>query len=411
MWIPINNAIPAERIIEMLDMSEATILLYETDLPKEIYAWAVESGTRLVSIDEVCEPREEFLSSYDENAVAYIMFTSGSTGTPKGVPMTFRNITPFIENFLSILPLKVGDVFSDYHDFGFDLSVFYLFAFPLVHGAISPGIKEAERLMPAKHIVENKITVLSSVPAILSRLRLQGKSGVRETQVRIVFMCGEPFRLDLLQFCYEEMNFKHVYNFYGLTETGVENFHHKCKPSDVEVFSEMGFVPIGQALPHSNVLVGADDELLISGPQVMQEYLGDMDGDRFIEIEGTRWFKTGDRVALYEGEYFCKGRLDNQVKVSGYRIELSDIEAQLRKNILIKEAVCFVVGETERRFIVAACLTDADVDSEMVKADLRKTLPEYMIPRDITWLAEIPLNKNGKIDRVSIKASYEISNG
>lgn len=415
-WVPINPDLPPERAAAMAELAEIDLILTDRPLPEAMVALGIECASlptlaregEAVSFTDCHQDSSSFLA----DDLAYIMFTSGSTGTPKGVPMTHVNYINFIKTALDILPFRQGEeVFADYHDFGFDISIVYLFCAPFVEGAFAPGCTEQERLMPLSHIRSNGVTVLSSVPSLLSRIRMLKKDGVPDIPLQILFMCGEPFRLDLLDYAFRKMDAAHIYNFYGLTETGVENFHHKCTPSDVERFENQGYVPIGKPLPGNGIHFTEDDELMLSGCQLTPGYLGGVEAQRFQEIDGTRWYATGDKVVEQEGFYFCKGRLDNQVKISGYRVELMDIEAHLRLIEGIDEAVCFLVDAGGRQFIAAAYVGASEVSPVDCKATLKDKLPSYMAPAILWKLDALPLNKSGKVDRPTLKRQYETKQG
>lgn len=407
-WVPVNPDFPEARVRDMLELAEIDLVLTDREPSDTLGAFLTERGIpalRLARAEAAVPlPFEELPS--DPDAVAYIMFTSGSTGRPKGVPMTHGNYIPFIENALALLPFAEGEVFSDYHDFGFDLSIFYLFCCVLVQGAIAPAMHERDRLMPLDHIRRHGVSVLSSVPSLLSRLMAMYRDQPLETPIRILFMCGEPFRIEQLEYCFDRLGLAHVYNFYGLTETGVENFHHPCRREDVDRFRDAGFVPIGTALPGNEVCVGEDDELWIAGPQLMSGYLGGVGRERFVEHDGIRWFRSGDRVERRDGVYFCKGRLDSQVKVSGYRIELMEIEAHLRSMPAVDEAVCFVTEHGARKYIVAGLNGSRVPGRDDVAAFLVDRLPDYMIPHVVFALQPVPLNASGKVDRPAVVEAY-----
>jgi acyl-CoA synthetase (AMP-forming)/AMP-acid ligase II len=409
-WVPFNPDIPATRNLDMMRLAAPDLLITDRDLPVPLAGHAVESDLDVVTLDDLLkgEPGPAFAldDGFNPDDIAYVMFTSGTTGTPKGVPMTHANYINFINNAVEILPLRKGDVFSDYHDFGFDLSIFYLFCCVLTGGAFSPGLKEVERLLPLNHIRENGVTVLASVPSIVSRIRVMQRDGYVETPIRVLFMCGEPFRLDLLDYCLNNLKVPHVYNFYGLTETGVENFHHPCSADDFERYGDIGFVPIGTPLPGNMARISDEGELLLAGSQLTPGYLGGIGDDHFTIIDGVRWFHSGDRVMERDGVVFCKGRLDWQVKVGGYRIELMDIEAHLRSLAGVDEAICFVEAEAEHSFIVAVLSGARVLEVSDVRASLKDKLPGYMIPAAVIATDKMPLNKSGKIDRLAVKTRF-----
>ncbi len=409
-WVPVNPDLPPARQVDMLKLARPKVILSDRPLTGELAAYARAAHIEVALLDDLTQggDREPFdPSGFQASDLAYIMFTSGSTGVPKGVPMTHANYINFVNTALDILPFEKGDVFSDYHDFGFDLSVFYLFCCPLSEGAFAPALTDRDRLFPLDHIKRNKVSVLSSVPSLLSRVMAYAKEPAEDLPLRILFMCGEPFRLEQLEYCSEKLGIAEVHNFYGLTETGVENFHHACSPDDVARFRHMGYVPIGKPLPGNRIRVTDERELWLSGPQVTPGYLGGVSTDRFAEAEGATWFRTGDKIVETDGVYFCKGRLDQQVKFNGYRVELMDIEAHLRQMEGVGEAVCFLDGVEGREFLVAGLHGPGKTGRDEVRDFLANRLPGYMVPGDVFHLAEVPLNQNGKIDRPAVRRLYE----
>ena len=399
-WVPMSPDQSLARNLEILKITSAKLVLSDCPLP-ELFQTFVDQHTipviYLNTIHESIDDLEIKLPDLDENEVAYIMFTSGSTGTPKGVPMTHANY------------IKQGDVFSDYHDFVFDISIFYLFCCPLTGGAFAPVVTQEDRVLPLRFMIENKVTVWSSVPSAISRIQSWQPEEKHDASVRIMFLCGEPFSLRVLRYCREKMSIKHVYNFYGLTETGVENFYHECRPEDLEMYEEFGFVPIGRPLPGNEVRVTEDKELLVGGVQVTPGYVGGIGCERFSVIDGERWFHTGDIVERYGEEYFCKGRMDSQVKLSGYRVELMDIEANIRRFGSIDEAVCFISEIGTRKMLNAAIKPgrNSSVDIGDLKKFCSDNLPSYMVPHKFFICNEMPVNNNGKIDRRKIKEEFE----
>lgn len=407
-WIPVNPMQPEDRNLHILELSEATTILCDRPLPDKLCVFAEEHGIQVVSIAEVLSSDNRAklkLGSFRKDDIAYIMFTSGSTGIPKGVPMTHLNYINFVRNALAILPFAKHEIFSDYHDLGFDISIFYLFCVILTESALAPVLKDEERFFPLDNIISNKVTVWSSVPSALSRVMMLRPDDQISTAIRIMFLCGEPFNLNVLRYCYDNMQLQHVYNFYGLTETGVENFFHCCDRDDLTRYREKAFVPIGKLLPGNDMRITSDKELLLTGCQITPGYLGAIGKDRFQFIEGRRWYHTGDIVEYHEGVYFCKGRLDAQVKIHGYRVELMDIEVHIKVLPQVKEAVCFLDSEEHQRLVCALYLS-AEINFAAISAHLLQRIPPYMIPKTFFVLPDVPTNQNGKIDRKAIKENY-----
>lgn len=413
VWVPMTPEQALGRNRDIMELTEATLLLSDDSLPEELATLAAQRGIRVMSFAEILagEPLAGELPAFKPDDEAYIMFTSGSTGRPKGVPMTHANYIPFVLNALDILPLGQGEVFSDYHDFAFDISIFYLFCAPLSGGCLAPVTSLADRVLPLRFIRENAVSVWSSVPSVMARIAQAHPDIPPLGELRVAFLCGEPFSLPVLRYCQEVLGIPHVYNFYGLTETGVENFHHACRIDDVERYAEYGFVPIGQPLPGNAMAVTEDKELLLSGPQLTPGYLGGVGNERFELRDSQRWYHTGDIVEEHQGVWFCKGRLDSQVKLSGYRIELMDIEVHLRRQPGVAEAVCFIEESRGRRRLagVVKPVADCMLDTDALRHQLAAELPAYMVPARLVEVADIPLNANGKIDRRQVRELHGAS--
>ena len=412
IWIPLTSEIPESRNLAIIKIAEPEIILTDRVLPRSLLEYAHSKGINVFELNKLIagDNKAEFeVENFNKDDNAYIMFTSGSTGIPKGVPVTHENYVNFIYNAIRILPFNKNEVFSDYHDFGFDISIFYLFCCILTEGAFAPIIKPEDAVLPINHIIKNNVTVWATVPSVISRLKMFDKNDILNIPVKIMFLCGEPFRLDILEYCFKNLRIKNVYNFYGLTETGVENFYHACRPDDLFEYKDVGFVPIGRPLPGNQIHITDENELLLSGNQVTPGYLGGVSAEKFEMLDGLRWYHTGDAVMKYKDVYFCKGRLDSQVKISGYRVELMDIESHLRRIDGIEEAVCFVEKMRGRDLLVAAIKTKNKIEEHSIQEHLKTNLPSYMVPKEFLYLDTVPLNKNGKIDRKNVRELWQNS--
>tara|TARA_Y100001960_G_scaffold326661_1_gene411446 strand:+ start:1052 stop:2407 length:1356 start_codon:yes stop_codon:yes gene_type:complete len=411
IWLPMSPENPHSRNIETLDQANPFLLIHEGKaLPEPLSMYCTENKIGTLSFDEALagkEEREFDPSGFNKDDIAYIMFTSGSTGAPKGVPMTHENYINFVNNVLQILPFGENEVFADFHDFAFDISIFYLFAFPFVGGAISPIMEQKDKVVPINHIVENAVTVWASVPSVINRIKILRPNDQVETAIRIMFLCGEPLKFDVLTYCFDNLGLQNVYNFYGLTETGVENFYHPCHPEDSNKYEKYGMAPIGTPLPGNSVKISDDKELLIGGCQVTPGYLGGGSSEKFENFEDIRFCKTGDIVEEYDGVYFCKGRMDSQVKLSGHRVELMDIEVHIAKQDNVDQVVCFLDEKKGHSTLVAAIKPLGELDFKSIQKALEKELPSYMIPKDHMIMKIIPQNNNGKVDRKKIQKRYQ----
>ena len=409
-WVPINPDLPENRNVEMFGLAMPEIVLADRDLPPLLAAAAENCGAEVISLQEVesAPVGPEFdTSSINKDDISMIYFTSGSTGTPKGVPLTHENYILNVRNALKITEIDPGEVFADYHDLGFVISIPILFCCIMSQGAFAPAVDKKDMMLPMNNMRENGVTVLISVPSTMARIRQMLPNGFEEKKLKVVIMCGEPLHLDILEYILSKLKVTRAFDFYGSTEVAPWTFCHKCSSDDIDKFDAFGVVPIGKPIRGNIAKIAEDDELWVAGPQITPGYLGGVGQDAFVHLEGERWYRTGDKVVLHDGHYLCKGRLDSQVKIGGYRIELMDTEAHLRSLDGVQRAICFVEGEGAQKSIVAALHATRDIGLGEVREHLKSRLPGYMIPRKSFVIKDLPLNKSGKVDRLAIRADYD----
>lgn len=409
-WVPMNPDIPPGRNLEMLQLANPALILTDRALPAAIQDYVDKNGVVVERLSNLVGGNEQApfdVEGFDKDAFSMIYFTSGSTGVPKGVPITHENYILNVQNILRIVPVQDGDVFADFHDLAFVISVPIIFPCIMKRGAIAPAIDKQDMFMPVKNIMENGVDVLITVPSTMARIRQLNREGLPGAAFNAIVLCGEPLHLDILAYCLEKLPVNNVYNFYGSTEVAPWTFYHRCNNDDPLRFAKYGYVPIGKPIEGNEIKI-LDEELLVSGPQITPGYLGGISADKFPVIDGKRWYCTGDKVFEDEDGFFvCKGRLDSLVKIGGYRIELSDTESHLRGLEGVEAAVCFVDGSDERQFIVAAVHTKRTIDLKEMRSFLEDRLPAYMVPRKLFLMNNPPLNKSGKIDRIAIRELYE----
>lgn len=407
-WVPFNPDLPDDRNRRMFELAAPDLVLTDRPLPDSLVHVAEMTRTSVLDLSQACAgtPAAKFdTDSIRPDEIAVIYFTSGSTGEPKGVPVTQASLARNVNNILNALDLRTGEVFADYHDLAFIISIPIVFPCLLCEGAIAPATSKADSFLPTKHLIRNKVTVLISVPSTMSRVRRASPEGVEGLDLKVVVMCGEPFHLDLLRYCFDHIRMEKLFNFYGSTEVGPWTFHHPCLAEDDTRYAAHGMAPIGTPLP-GNLVCIEDGELWCSGPQIMPGYLGGIGRDSIVEKDGALWFRTGDHVRVEDGVFICKGRLDAQVKIGGYRVDLGEPEAHLRRIEGVNAAICFVVGEADDRRIVAVLNSNRALSVAEVRTALKDRLPVYMMPRQVLNIADMPLNKSGKIDRLAVRKWY-----
>lgn len=426
-YVPLNPSFPVDRCREMLLRSGARTLVVD-DEREELVAELLEgvpNPPAVIAADVGPEAIEPVPPRLGGEAIAYLLFTSGSTGRPKGVGVAQRNVVAFLEAVRERYDFGPEDRFSQTFDLTFDLSVFDMFVAWGSGGCLccpSP----AQLISPARFIRDSELTVWFSVPslgAMMRKLRMLKPDSY--PTLRWSLFCGEPLPGELARAWAAAAPASTVENLYGPTEATIACTVQRVRP-ELEGEDEVnGVVSIGAPMGATRTIVvdeslrevepGEDGELLLSGPQVTPGYWLDAEktAAAFVEPPGTEGvhYRTGDRVrrpARPEDPLVYLGRLDHQIKVMGHRVEIGEIEAALREASGIDAAIAVGWPVTESGAGgVAAFLADPDADVRALREELAERLPEYMVPRRIELLAELPLNANGKFDRKAMFAMLE----
>jgi len=341
----------------------------------------------------------------DENDLAYILYTSGTTGRPKGVSISHRNALSFVCWAADATGLNRHDRLANHASFGFDLSVFDLYA--AFHAAASVHLlPSAACYVPSltvDWIRESRVSVWYSVPSALVLMMRQGGllDAAPPPSLRTCLFAGEPFppgELRRLRAAWPEVR---MFNWYGPTETNVCT-SYEVTARDIE---RPGPIPIGTACSGATVRVdaaaaGHPGEIVVSGPTVMLGYWG--------EKQATEPYRTGDlgrEGANGDLEYL--GRLDSMVKVRGYRVETTEIDGVLMSDPAVAEAAVVVIGAGVESRLHAAVVTAVGHDHPTLlrlKALCVSRLPSYMVIDGLTLVDELPRTENGKVHRTALAA-------
>ncbi|MFK7897263.1 MAG: amino acid adenylation domain-containing protein [Myxococcota bacterium] len=437
-YVPLNPTFPADRTRSMLERSGCRALILDAHGEKQIVEVLEGVETPLVLIfperDEVAElakalPGHRVLSArdlapeadwqpkpVDPNGLAYLLFTSGSTGIPKGVMVAHRNVNAFLDAMAERYAVTPDDRLSQTFELTFDLSVFDLFlAWECGARVCIPS--QAQKMLPAKYIQESEISIWFSVPStgvLMSKLRMLKPDAY--PSLRWSLFCGEALPAEIVEAWVDAAPNSVIENLYGPTELTIACTLYRWDPARSKADCELGLVPIGEPYPNMEVLVvgedlkevapGATGELLMSGPQLTPGYWNDPEktAAAFMTPPGKDrlFYRTGDRVRSQNGDapMVYLGRMDNQIKIQGYRVELGEIEAAMREEASVEVAIALGWPVTAAGAdSVAVFISDADADLADLKKRAKARLPSYMAPRAIHHIDAFPLNSNGKVDR------------
>ncbi|MEO3761126.1 amino acid adenylation domain-containing protein [Mycobacterium sp. B14F4] len=405
-YLPIGADQPVERTARILATSGVSAVLVCGG------AGPVQLGVPAIAVaDAVRHEGDGPVGPVDPNALAYVLFTSGSTGEPKGVELTHDAVMNTVEVVTDRFGLDATDRSLALASLEADMSVLEIFAILRAGGAVVV-VDEDQRRAPdvwARLIAEHSVTFLNWMPGWLDMLLEVG--GDRLRSLRVVLLGGDWVRPELIRRLRHSAQGVRAAGLGGATETAVHGTI--CEVDDLPV--HWTSVPYGMPLPNNVCRVVAADgtdcpdwvpgELWFSGRGIARGYRGrpDLTAEKFVEHDGRRWYRTGDLARYWpDGTLEFVGRIDHRVKISGYRVEIGEVEAALKRVPGVDAAVAAVVpGEREA---LAALVRSGDpaVDAQTVAAVLTGLVPAHMIPKVIVIAGTIPFTVNGKIDRRAV---------
>lgn len=370
----------------------------------------------------IIEQISSFNISYSD-PLAYVLFTSGSTGMPKGVAISRKNVGAFMDSFWKTgITVNEDDRCLQCFDLTFDVSV-QSFLVALTKGACVCTVPygQVKYLHVASLIHENHITFGAMAPSMLVYLRPYFEE-LDASSLKTCILTAEACPADLIEDWQRCAINADVYDFYGPTEATVYCTYYRC-PRGSHVLSANGVVSIGQPLANVEAVILSEDgsivstpnekgELCVAGDQVTQGYWNNPEKNAnsfsVIEIEtrNTRFYHTGDLCYRdSEGNLMYLGRIDQQAKIQGFRVELSEIEYHVRTfydNASRAVCVSFLNGQGIGE--LALFVEREECSPDAILEYLRGKLPSYMIPSKILFIKDFPLNSNDKIDRNKLKS-------
>ncbi|MEY4509247.1 MAG: hypothetical protein RLZZ450_1369, partial [Pseudomonadota bacterium] len=412
-YVPLEPDLPAERLRALTEEAQLSLVL----TLRATAATETLSDTHVLSLegllsDEASEGPHVVLSP---DNLAYVIFTSGSTGKPKAAANAHGALRNRLHWMQDVYRLQTDDVLVQKTPFGFDVSVWELF-WPLMCGAelvIAEPDQHKDPASLASLIAAHHITTIHFVPSMLQAF-LEHPAAATLSSLRRVVCSGEALSPELATRCLTTLPGARLYNLYGPTEAAIDVTHWTCTESARSV-------PIGHAIANVTVHVldtylapvplGIAGELYLGGVCLARGYhlQPGQTAARFVprpDGRGERLYRTGDRARRRaDGALEYLGRNDAQVKIRGVRIELGEVEAQLRRLLAVRAVAAVVHEEAGHKRLVAYVEPSGTRDAlDDAPALLRRHLPEALVPSRLIVLERLPLTESGKLDRKALPA-------
>lgn len=406
-FCPVNEKNPPERKAYFAQAFKPDIIISDSPLKE------VENMFKIVSSTNFFKGIDEFdMLNIQNNAVssnlAYVIFTSGSTGLPKGVMISWEAIDNFVEYCVATWEVTEEDVFGQYSNIGFDLSIADIFVSIICGATLVPIASDSEKLMPGKMIKKHKITFWHSVPSVVDLLdRAKDLNENTLSSLRAISFCGEKLFQSHLDKLFLRKRDLIVFNTYGPTETTIFCTLQKITISNYKLFADktmaIGNAIDGMVLDICDIDENGIGELYISGINVSLGYLNDISltntvfSEEVINGNVVRKYKTGDFIYKKDENIYFYGRKDSQIKKMGHRVDLSEVDYWLR------EYGCSAVSTVIIGTKIISFIESKEYQADSILNYLKTKLPEYYLPQRIVILDKLPFNLSGKIDNMKMK--------
>ena len=405
-YIPIDPQTPLERMRAIIEDSKAELLLHDTShheayasLSCNVWALADLEHAGILGVSTPLQP------TINQEKIAYVIYTSGSTGTPKGVSVSRGALDNFLTSMSHYFLNEADAMLLATTTFTFDIAALELFLPIWQHKTLCLA-NEAQHKDPLciEQLLQTyPITLLQGTPSFWSMLHHAGWQGKED----LVALCGgEPLTAHIAGYLVPHVF--SLWNMYGPTEATIW-----CSLKQIQSDAS---ITVGQAIHNLEMCVlnasmqvvpaGTKGELYIGGLGLADGYINNpnLTSDKFVFYQDAlnqRLYRTGDVACMTDdGEFIIYGRVDNQVKLHGYRIELEDIEAHIQSTLGVRD--CAVVVYQEQLIAYICIAAKASYSETALKNTLARELPAFMLPKRFIYLENLPLNTSGKLDRKAL---------
>ena len=400
-YVPVDESMPEERIKEIINQIKPKVIIgnLQNGIKKE-QVYTIMENENYTEITKISMKPED---------TYYIIFTSGSTGKPKGVEISYNNLNSCV-NWLKEIAGNEKGVILNQANFSFDLSIadFYL---SLVTGSAHFILENNSKFnfeAIFKELKRSNASLAVMTPSFADLLLLD-KSFSQELMLSLkkIIFCGEKLSIKTAKKLLKRFENIEIVNCYGPTECTFAVTSISLNKNNIEIFEDL---PVGSPKKDVEIYIVDENlketdlgEILITGASVTKGYLEE--SKSFIDFKGEKCYLTGDIGYFKDGLLYYKQRKDKQIKYKGYRIELTDIENNILNLEYVEKAVVVAKHNIDGNILNIIAFVKTDCEVEKIKQDLKKKLPDYMMPK-IRIVDNFPLNNNGKCDEKRLLEEY-----
>lgn len=416
-YVPLHPEWPIDRCEDIISQVGIQTILDSSDSSR--FNKHIINTLQLEPLDD----KIDTITECKDNSIAYILFTSGSTGKPKGVPIRRENVSAFVNAMWdSGFRITEEDRCLQCFELTFDMSVFS-YIMPLLKGACVYTVPN--NVIKYGYIYElledYQLTVLTMAPATITYLRPYF-SEISAPSVRFSLFAGEGLKEDVTSEWANCIPNARIFNYYGPTEDTVFCTYYEYRRNGGNK-THNGILSIGKSMSSGDVNILDDNghevkpgelgELVLHGRQLFDGYWKDEEKTKeafMIAANGVKYYKSGDLCYFDdEGDIMYSGRKDHQVKIQGFRVELSEIEFHAHEILNGTNVVCIAFENSDKLTEIAMFIESTPFDTADLIEKMRAKMPPYMIPTEILFESKFPLNISGKIDRKALKTKLSKS--
>ena len=451
-YVPLNPKMPAARNAMMIDLAATDVMIADAAVAEELEkvlahyeqpkfrilllnvdqlpAWTLQFPSCEFELLKDTHAVAELTYQAHENQDACLLFTSGSTGVPKGVMLSHENILSYIREMVVHYHVTENERISQMTELTFDFSVQDMFMAWMV-GAAVYAFPENYFIGLPKYLNDNQISFMTTVPSTARLLHQLGKLKPGAfPYLRQNIFGGEPFSDSIAALWQEAAPNASISNVCGPTEATIAYLFYPWDRSHLTAKAPRDCIPLGRPFPHQKICIvdehlhpvekGEIGELCLSGTQVIDAYWRNpqLTQSRFVLLpdesgQMCKWYRTGDMVLWSEEDGIVfKGRVDDQIQIRGCRVEKLEIERTLRE-VSQSETTAIIpwpIAEDGTVLGVIAFVAGSPSSAKAIMQSCRALLPDYMAPKEVHIMENLPLNFNGKIDFLQLKKWREAQN-